>query len=67
MERLWIAVLLALGAMMVFKPEILFKIENLFVVKNGEPTELYMTLMRLGGLFFIMCSVVMIVYSAVEG
>lgn len=45
--------LLALGAMMVFKPELLFKIENLFVVKNGEPTELYMTLMQLGGLFFL--------------
>lgn len=62
MEGLWIAVLLALGAMMVFKPELLFKIENLFVVKNGEPTELYLILMRLGGLFFIICSIVVAIH-----
>lgn len=62
MYWLWILVLLALGATMVVKPELLFKIENLFYVKKGEPTELYLVLMRLGGLFFIICSIVMVVY-----
>ncbi len=62
MDWLWILVLLVLGATMVVKPELLFKIENLFYVKKGEPTELYLVLMRLGGLFFIICSIVMVVY-----
>ena len=61
MDWLWILVLLVLGATMVVKPELLFKIENLFYVKKGEPTELYLVLMRLGGLFFIICSIVMVV------
>lgn len=62
MDWLWILVLLVLGATMVVKAELLFKIENLFYVKKGEPTELYLVLMRLGGLFFIICSIVMVVY-----
>ena len=34
--------LLILGILMLFKPELLWKIEHMFTVKNGEPTELYL-------------------------
>lgn len=62
MDYLWVLVLLILGVCMVCYPKILWKIENLFTVKNGEPTELYLVLMRIGGVFFIICSVGMIIY-----
>lgn len=29
---------------------------------SGEPTELYLILMRLGGLFFIICSIIVVIY-----
>ena len=51
---------------MVCYPKILWKIENLFTVKNGEPTELYLVLMRIGGVFFIICSVGMIIYLIIK-
>ena len=60
-DYLWVLVLLILGICMVCYPKMLWKIENLFTVKNGEPTELYLVLMRIGGLFFIICSVGIII------
>lgn len=47
MDYLWLVILFVLGIMMVIKPEFLWKIEHIFTVKNGEPTELYLTLMLL--------------------
>ena len=58
--------LLILGILMLFKPELLWKIEHMFTVKNGEPTELYLACMRVGGVFFLIASVVMLVYVAVK-
>ena len=58
--------LLILGILMLFKPELLWKIEHMFTVKNGEPTELYLAFMRVGGVFFLIASVVMLVYEAVK-
>ena len=37
---------------MIFKPELLWKIEHFFSVKGGEPTDLYLGLMRVAGVFF---------------
>ena len=58
--------LLILGILMLFKPELLWKIEHMFTVKKGEPTELYLAFMRVGGVFFLIASVVMLVYVAVK-
>ena len=58
--------LLILGILMLFKPELLWKIEHMFTVKNGEPTELYLAFMRVGGVFFLIASVFMLVYVAVK-
>ena len=63
MDGIWLVVLLVLGFSMLFKPEVLWKIENIFSVKNGEPTDLYLTLMRLGGIFFIGAGFVVFVVS----
>ncbi len=56
-----IFILFLLGTMMIVKPELLWKIEHIFTVKNGEPTELYMALMRIGGVFFVSVAVIMTV------
>ena len=58
--------LLFLLILMLFKPELLWKIEHMFTVKNGEPTELYLAFMRVGGAFFLIASVFMLVYAAVK-
>lgn len=42
----------------VIKPGLLWRIEHVFTVKDGEPTELYLALMRLGGGFFIIAPIV---------
>ena len=51
---------------MVCSPKILWKIENLFTVKDGEPTELYLVLMQVSGVFFIICSVGIIIYLIIK-
>ena len=62
-DYIWVAVLILLGLVMVWKPEILWKIETFITVKNGEPTDLYLTLMRLGGILFIAAGILVLVAS----
>lgn len=66
MEYIWIVVLILLGFAMLLKPEILWKIEHIFTVKNGEPTDLYLTLMRLGGIFFIGAGIIVLIASIIQ-
>lgn len=58
MNILWLIVLAALGIFMLIKPELLWKLEHLFTVKGGEPSELYLALMRIGGAFFLLGALV---------
>jgi metal ABC transporter, nickel uptake transporter family, permease protein cbiQ len=46
---------------MIFKPELLWKIEHFFSVKGGEPTDLYLGLMRVAGVFFFIASIICII------
>lgn len=63
MDYIWIVVLIMLGLAMLLKPEVLWKIEHIFTVKNGEPTDLYLALLRLGGIFFIGASIIVLIVS----
>ena len=63
MAYLWALILLVLGIVMLLKPEWLWKIEHIFTVKNGEPTDLYLALMRVGGILLI-GTIVIVVLSA---
>ena len=63
MDYIWAVVLLALGLAMLSRPKLLWKIEQLFTVRGGEPTELYLALMRIGGLFFTAASVIVFIVS----
>lgn len=62
----YLVILFILGALMICKPELLWKIEYMFTVKDGEPTELYITLMRLFGVFLILCSIVVLLISILK-
>ena len=62
MKYLYLLILIVLSVFMIFKPTFLWKIEHFLSVKNGEPTDLYITLMRIGGTFFLIASVVMVVF-----
>lgn len=63
MDYIWIILLILLGLAMLFQPELLWKIEHVFTVKNGEPSDLYLALMRIGGIFFVAAAVVCFVVS----
>lgn len=47
---------------MIFKPELLWKIEHFFSVKGGEPTDLYLGLMRVAGVFFFIASIIALLF-----
>ena len=66
MDYIWIVVLVLLGFAMLLKPEIIWKIEHIFTVKNGEPTDLYLTLMRLGGIFFIGAGIIVLIANITQ-
>ena len=66
MDIIWLAVLLALGILMVAAPKLLWKVEHFLSVKGGEPSELYLLAMRLGGIFFILAAIAIILYLIVQ-
>ena len=55
---IWPVILFLLGLLMLINPKLLWKIENCFTVKDGEPTDLYIAFMRIGGFFFMFASVI---------
>ena len=65
MEYVGLLLLFLLGVLMFLKPELLWRIEHLFSVTGGEPTDFYLTLMRLGGLLFAIVAVIFAIYSFV--
>ena len=55
---IWPVILFLLGLLMLINPKLLWKIENCFTVKDGEPTDLYIAFMRIGGLLFMFASII---------
>ncbi|MBS6517500.1 MAG: nickel ABC transporter permease [Clostridium sp.] len=66
MTYLWLLIVIVLSVLMIFNPELLWKIEHIFTVKDGEPTELYLGLMRTGGVFLLLYSIGLLIYSLVK-
>lgn len=48
---------------MVIKPKLLWKFEKNFLVKEGEPSKLYMIITRVCGVFLVICSALLLFYS----
>lgn len=59
MKYVGLIALFVLGVLMFWKPELLWKIEHLFSVKGGEPTDFYLSMMRVGGVIFAMITVIL--------
>lgn len=66
MDYIWVILLIVLGSAMLIKPEILWRLEHMLTVKNGEPTELHLALMRIGGIFFAGAGIVVLIVSLVN-
>lgn len=50
---------LILGMLMVIKPELWWKIRHFIDVKDGEPTEISIMLIRIGGIIYIILDVIL--------
>jgi len=61
MKYVGLIALFVLGVLMFWKPELLWKIEHLYSVKGGEPTDFYLSMMRIGGVVFAVIAVIMAV------
>lgn len=59
MAYLGLITLFVLGVLMFLKPEWLWKLEHLFSVKGGEPTDFYLSAMRIGGVMFAVIAVLL--------
>ena len=59
MKYVGLIALFVLGVLMFWKPELLWKIEHLFSVKGGEPTDFYLSKTRIGGVLFVVIAVIL--------
>lgn len=57
MIYLGLAFLLVLGVAMIVWPEVMWKIDNFLWTKGGEPSDLYIVVMRISGAFFVLTAV----------
>lgn len=58
MPYVLVVVLISSGVSMIVKPEIWRRIEHWFSVRGGEPTDAYLFLQRVCGVFIIIVAVV---------
>ena len=61
MAYLGLIALFVLGVLMFLKPEWLWKLEHLLSVKDGEPTDFYLSAMRIGGVVFVVIAVFLVI------
>ena len=54
--------LYVLSILMIIKPKLLWKIENIFTVKNGEPTDFYITFLQINGVLLLIGAVIVTIY-----
>ena len=59
MKYVGLIALFVLGVLMFWKPELLWKIEHLFSVKGGEPTDFYLSKTGIGGVLFAVIAVIL--------
>lgn len=58
MEYIELIILYVLSILMIIKPKLLWKIENIFTVKNGEPTDFYIAFLQIVGVFLLIGAVI---------
>lgn len=58
MDFIWLIVLFLLGLVAVIWPDKLWEIEHFLTVKNGEPSEFYLAVSRVAGVFFMLAAII---------
>ena len=58
MDFLWIILLFLIGLVAVIWPDKLWKLEHFLTVKNGEPSEFYLAVSRVAGVFFMLAAII---------
>ena len=58
MDFLWIILLFLIGLVAVIWPDKLWKLEHFLTVKNGEPSEFYLAVSRVAGVFFMLAATI---------
>ena len=58
MDFLWIILLFLIGLVAVIWPDKLWKLEHFLTVKNGEPSEFYLAVSRVAGVFFMLTAII---------
>lgn len=58
MDFLYLVLLIGIGIFMVIKPDLCWKMDHFFTVKNGEPTEFYIGVTRLIGIFCVLVGLI---------
>ncbi|MEG2989353.1 MAG: hypothetical protein RR807_08120, partial [Oscillospiraceae bacterium] len=61
-----ISFLIVFGLAVIVNPTFIWKIEHFFTVKNGEPTDLYLKMSRLGGILLLAISAFCLIASMVN-
>ena len=54
--------LYVLSILMIIKPKLLWKIDNIFTLKNCEPTDFYITFLRINGVLLLIGAVIVTIY-----
>ena len=54
---LLVGIMFCISFVMMFIPEKLWKLEHMFSVKDGEPTEAYLNMTRISGVVFFLLSI----------
>lgn len=66
MVYFWMALLLVISIFMIIKPELFWKIDHILTVKNGEPTEFSIALIRVGGALILILDIVYLLLSVTD-
>ena len=62
MEILLLIVLAAVAVFMIAKPETFWKLDHMLTVKNGEPTEFAIAMIRVGGILTLVAEFVLVLF-----
>ena len=58
MDYIWIFVLFLIGLVAVIWPDKLWELEHFLTVKGGEPSEFYLGIRRVAGVFFMLAAII---------
>lgn len=59
MNYIYNVILIIFGLFFIINPRFMWRLEQIIMLKSGEPSKLYIGLMRIGGIGLIIASIVL--------